>query len=107
MRFARLHRRIVNIRNDFLHKLSTDLAKTRPVVVLEDLNVKGMVRNRHLARHIADAGWGRFREMMKYKTSWYGSMLLTAPAFFPSTKTCSVCGSVKDMPLKERTFERV
>ena len=107
MRFARLHRRIVNIRNDFLHKLSTDLAKTKPVVVLEDLNVKGMVRNRHLARHIADAGWGRFREMMKYKTSWYGSMLLTVPAFFPSTKTCSVCGSVKDMPLKERTFERV
>jgi len=107
MRVARLHRRIVNIRNDFLHKLSTDLAKTRSMVVLEDLNVKGMVRNRHLARHIADAGWGRFREMMKYKTSWYGSMLLTAPAFFPSTKTCSVCGSVKDMPLKERTFECV
>jgi putative transposase len=105
MRVARLHRRITNIRNDFLHKLSTDLAKTKSVIVLEDLNVKGMVRNVHLARHIADAGWGRFREMVKYKASWYGSTLVTAPAFFPSTKTCSVCGNIQDMPLKERTFE--
>lgn len=105
MRVARLHRRITNIRNDFLHKLSTDLAKTKSVIVLEDLNVKGMVRNGRLARHIADAGWSRFREMMKYKTSWYGSTLVTTPAFFPSTKTCSVCGSVQDMSLRERTFE--
>ena len=94
VQLARLHRRIRNMRTDFLHKLSTTLAKTKSVVVLEDLNVSGMVRNGHLARHIADAGWGAFRRMLEYKSRWYGSMVVVAPRFLPSSKTCSECGHV-------------
>ena len=64
-----------------------------------------MVRNRHLARAIGDAGWSEWRRMLAYKTVWYGSRLIVAPRFDPSTKTCSACGHVKDeMPLGERVF---
>ena len=105
MRLARLHRRIRNQRRNFLHKVTTELAKTKSVIVIEDLNVQGMIRNRHLARHIADAGWSEFRRMIVYKTVWYGSQLLVAPRFFASSKTCSVCGAVKEhLALSERIY---
>ena len=94
LRLARLHRRIRNVRTDFLHKLSTSLAKTKSVVVLEDLHVRGMVRNRRLARPIADAGWSSFRRMLEYKSAWYGSKVVVAPRFLASSKTCSECGHV-------------
>ena len=103
---ARLHRRIRCRRADFLHKTTTDLAKTKSVIVVEDLSVRGMIRNRHLSRAIADAGWGEFRRMLAYKTEWYGSRLIVAPRFYPSTKRCSACGHVKtEMPLAERIFQ--
>jgi len=102
---ARLHRRIRNQRLDFLHKLTTRLAKTKSVIVVEDLSVAGMVRNRRLARSIADAGWSEFRRMLAYKTTWYGSRLVVGPRFHPSSKTCSVCGFVKpSLSLAERVF---
>ena len=102
---ARLHRRIRNQRRDFLHKATTELAKTKSVIVIEDLNVRGMIRNRHLARHIADAGWSEFRRMLCYKTLWYGSTLVVAPRFFASSKTCSACGAKKDdLDLSERVY---
>jgi len=102
---ARLHRRLRGQRTDFLHKLTTKLAKTKSVIVVEDLSVQGMMRNRHLARSIGDAGWYEFRRMLEYKTEWYGSRLVVAPEFYPSTKMCSACGYVKDeMPLSERIF---
>jgi putative transposase len=102
---ARLHRRIRCQRTDFLQKATTALAKTKSVIVVEDLSVQGMVRNRHLSRSIADAGWGEFRQMLEYKTQWYGSRLIVAPRFYRSTKTCSACGHVRDMmPLGERVF---
>ena len=64
-----------------------------------------MIRHRRLARSIADAGWSEFRRLRAYKTPWYGSRLVVAPRFYPSTKTCSVCGHVKAaMPLSERVF---
>ncbi len=91
---ARLHRHIRNIRSDFLHKLSTSLAKTKSVVIIEDLYVKGMSHNRCLARAIADVGWGEFRRMLEYKTHWYGSQLVVIDRFAPSSKTCSECGAV-------------
>jgi putative transposase len=94
LRLARLHRRIRNIRQDFLHKLTTHLAKTKRVIVVEDLNVSGLVKNPTLARHIADMGWGEFRRMLAYKCTWYGSRLLVANRYFPSSKTCSCCGHV-------------
>ena len=105
LRLARLHRKIKNRRKDFLHKLSTQLAKTKSVIVVEDLNVQGMMQNRHLSRHIADSGWSQFLTMLTYKTKWYGSYILKAPKFYPSSKTCSVCGAVKpDLNLSERKF---
>ena len=105
MRLARLHRRIRNQRQDFLRKTTTTLTKTKSVIVVEDLHVRGMIRNRHLSRHIADAGWSEFRRMLTYKTVWYGSRLVVAPRFFASSKTCSACGAVKDeLPLSERIY---
>lgn len=91
---ARLHWRIANGRRDFLHKATTRLAKTKPVVVIEDLNVRGLIRNRSLSRSIADAGWGEFRRMLTYKSAWYGMRLIVADRFYPSTKRCSECGDV-------------
>ena len=90
---------------DFLHKATTDLAKTKSVIVVEDLAVQGMIRNRHLSRSIADAGWSEFQRMLEYKTTWYGSRLVIAPRFYPSTKTCSACGHTKaEISLGERVF---
>jgi putative transposase len=105
LRLARLHRRIRNIRRDFLHKLSTHLAKTKQVIVVEDLSVSGLLKNLKLARQIADVGWGELRRMLAYKTVWYGSQLLVANPYYPSTKTCSACGHVLDkMPLRIREW---
>jgi len=105
LRLARLHRRIRNIRQDFLHKVTTELAKAKPVLVVEDLNVRGLVRNGSLSRAILDVGWGAFRRMLKYKCAWYGAVLLTAPRDFPSTKRCSRCGWVGPaLPLSQRVF---
>lgn len=105
LRLARLHRRIRNIRRDFLHKLSTHLAKTKRVIVVEDLNVAGLFRNQRMARHIADMGWGEFRRMLAYKWQWYGSRLVVANRYFPSSKTCSACGHVlSQLPLHVREW---
>lgn len=93
-RLGRLHRRIRHIRQDFLHKLSTSLAKTKREIVIEDLNIRGMVRSGKLARHIMDAGWGELRRMLAYKTVWYGSRLTVAGRWYPSSKRCSDCGHV-------------
>ena len=104
-KLARLHRRVKNIRLDFLHKLSTKLAKTKSVIVVEDLNVSGLIQNQRLSRHIADAGWGTFRNMLDYKCRWYGSELKMVPRFFASSKLCSNCGAKKEkLALHERTW---
>lgn len=103
---ARLHRRIKNQRKDFLHKISTSLARTKQAIVVEDLNVQGMSKNRRLSRAIMDSGWSEFRRMLEYKTAWYGSRLVIADRFFPSSKTCSACGVKKDsLALSDRVFE--
>jgi putative transposase len=105
LRLARLHRRIRNIRWDFLHKVTTWLAKTKPVIVVEDLNVRGMSQNGNLSRAIHDVGWGMFRRMLEYKCQWYGAKLILAPQDFPSTKTCSRCGEIgPPLPLSQRLF---
>lgn len=94
IKLARLHRRIRNRRRDFLHKLSTRLAKTKSVIVVEELAVKNMLKNKYLSRHIADASWGEFRRLLVYKTRWYGSELIITPRFYPSSKRCSACGYI-------------
>jgi len=102
---ARLHRRVRNIRRDFLHKVTTELAKAKPVLVVEDLNIRGLARNGSLSRSIQDVGWGTFRRMLEYKCAWYGARLIVAPRNFPSTKMCSRCGGVGPaLPLSQRVF---
>jgi len=104
-RLARVHARAANLRRDALHKLTTSLATGHGAVVVERLNVAGMVRNRQLTRAISDTGMAELRRQLTYKTQWYGCELVTADPFFPSSKTCSGCGWVKaKLTLAERTF---
>ena len=112
-RVASLHYRIFCIRRDAIHKANSSLvAKDKPpdkrpsVVVLEDLNISGMMKNRRLARAIADASMSEFKRQLSYKCSWYGSVLMTANRFYPSSKTCSFCGAIKyGLKLSDRTFK--
>ena len=88
-----------------LHKLSSELARTKRVIVLEDLHVREMQRNRHLALSVSDAGMGELRRQLTYKSEWYGSTLVLADRFYPSSKLCSGCGVIKDtISLSERVF---
>lgn len=104
-RLARLHARAANVRTDALHKATSDLASRYATIVVEDLNVAGMTRNRRLARAIADQGFGAALRMLEYKTVWNGSRLVKASRWFPSSKTCSGCGTVKaKLTLSERMF---
>jgi putative transposase len=104
-RLARVHARTANLRRDALHKLTTRLATEHGTVVVEQLNVAGMLRNRRLARAVADTGLAELRRQLGYKTIWYGAALVMADRFFPSSKTCSACGWVKaKLTLAERTF---
>jgi putative transposase len=104
-KLARIHARATNIRHDALHKLTTSLATEHAIVVVEQLNIAGMVRNRHLARALSDTGMAELRRQLTYKTTWYGSRLVVADRFYPSSKTCSACGWVKaKLTLAERTF---
>jgi putative transposase len=104
-RVARVHARAASLRRDALHKLTTTLATQHGTVVIEQLNLAGLVRNRRLARALADAGLAELRRQLTYKTTWYGSRLVLADRFYPSSKTCSACGWVKaKLTLAERTF---
>jgi len=104
-RLARVHARVASVRADALHKATTSLARRYETVVVEDLNVAGMTRNRRLSRAIADQGFGQARRMLGYKTTWNGGTLITADRWFPSSKTCSGCGEAKaKLPLSERVF---
>jgi putative transposase len=104
-RLARMHARAANVRADALHKATTDLARRYETVVIEDLNVAGMTRNRRLARAVSDQGFGQARRMLAYKTAWNGGTLTVAGRWFPSSKTCSACGTAKaKLSLSERTY---
>ena len=89
---ARAHRKVRDARRDFLHRTSTRLARSADTIVIEDLNVSGMVRNRRLARVISDCGWGEFRRQLAYKCERYGRELAVIDRWYPSSKTCSACG---------------
>ena len=105
IKVARLHVRIANIRKDFIHKVTTRLAKNHSEIVIEDLNVSGMMANGKLAKAIADSGFYEFRRQLDYKTKLYGSKMVLADRWFPSSKTCSNCGKKKEsLALSERIF---
>ena len=104
-KLAGVHARAAHLRRDALHKLTSSLATRHGTIVIEQLNLAGMVRNRRLARAIADTALGELRRQLAYKTTWYGSRLIVADRFYPSSKTCSACGWVKaKLTLAERTF---
>ncbi|MEV6590263.1 IS607 family element RNA-guided endonuclease TnpB [Streptomyces acidicola] len=103
----KVHHRVANLREDALHKLTTRIAAEYGTVVVEDLNVAGMLRNRRLARRIADAGFGEIRRQFDYKTRQrHATRLVVADRWYPSSKTCSGCGAVKaKLPLHVRTYQ--
>jgi len=105
MAIAKLHMRIGNTRKDALHKITTKLCRENQAVVVEDLAVGSMVKNRKLARAISDVGWGKFRRQLEYKAPLYGTALIVADRWYPSSKTCSACGYKLDvLPLSSREW---
>jgi putative transposase len=105
-RLRRLHERVANLRRDQAHRFTTYLTREFGIIGVETLNVRGLLANRRLARHIADVGWGTVLAQLRYKTLWSaGSLLLAADRFFASSKTCSGCGTARaKLALSERVF---
>jgi putative transposase len=105
IKLAKLHARIANVRADALHKLTTSLTRRFHTIGIEDLNVRSMVKNRHLARFIADMSFFEFRRQLEYKAAMRGGVVVVADRFFASSKTCSVCGHKFDvLPLSVREW---
>ena len=112
---AKAHLRVAIIRKDSIHQVTSQLAtlaparsagETKSIVVLEDLNVSGMVKNHHLAQAISDVGFSEFRRQMRYKGQWYGCEIILADRFYPSSKICHVCGyKLEELNLKVRKWE--
>jgi putative transposase len=101
-KLAQLHKRIADIRTDAAHKLTTRLATEFDAIAIEDLNVKGMVKNRCLARSVMDGGFSEIRRQIEYKAKMTGSNVVVVDRWFPSSKACSSCGRIHDMPLSAR-----
>ena len=102
---AKVHEKITNSRNDMQHKVSSKLVKDYDLIAIEDLNVKGMVKNHKLSKAISEVAWSSFVTKLKYKAQWYGKELVVIDRFYPSSKTCSCCDNVKEsLSLEERTW---
>ena len=105
VKVARVYARIADRRRDLLHKLTTRLVRENQTIVIEDLAVRNMVRNRSLSRAISDASWSEFRSMLHYKAEWYGRTVVAVDRWYPSSKTCSHCGHLLDaLPLGVREW---
>jgi putative transposase len=104
-RVARIHARVADSRRDFLHQISSKLMNENQVICLEDLNIKGMLRNCHLSKAIADSGLYELRRQIEYKAQWYGRDIFIVDRWAPTSKTCSECGAYQaQMPLKIREW---
>lgn len=105
LKVAKIQERIANSRNDNLHKVSTDLIRKYDIICLEDLNIKGMVKNHKLAKHIQDASWGTFVTYLQYKADMNNKQIVKIDRFYPSSQTCNECGyvngKVKDLLVRE------
>jgi len=105
LKVAAIHEKVANTRLDLLHKVSARITNEYDTICLEDLNVKGMVANRRLAKHIGDAGWGIFIRLLEYKAEWNNKQVVKINRFYPSSKTCSECGYIHQaLTLSERTW---
>jgi putative transposase len=106
LKVSRLHKKITNSRVDNLHKISIDLIKKYDTIILEDLNIKGMIKNHKLSKHIIDASWGTFISFLEYKAKWHDKEILKVDRFFPSSKTCNCCGYInQNLKLNVREWE--
>jgi putative transposase len=104
-RLSKLYEKVSNQRIDYIHRTSLRAVIDSQVIVLEDLNIKGMVKNRHLSKSISDVSWGIFTDQLKYKAGWYGRNIFKVNRFYPSSKTCNACGYIKaDLQLKDREW---
>ena len=105
LKVQKAHRKVADIRANGIHHLTSYLAKNHGEVIIEDLNVKGMVKNRHLSSSLSDVAFGTIRTQTEYKCERYGSRLIQADRFFPSSQLCSECGHRQKMPLKVRSYD--
>ena len=105
IKVAKQHEKIQNQRRDFLNKLSHQIVQDNQLIAIEDLNIKGMMKNKHLAKSIGDLSWFEFSRQIEYKGIWYGCEIFKIDRWYPSSKTCSVCGHVEEtMPLHKRKW---
>ena len=105
LRFAKLNEKIRNRKLNFLHDVTNHLIDENQVIVMEDLNVKGIVRNHKLAESISEVNWGEFRRILAYKAAWHGRQLVFIDRFYPSSKRCNHCGYIyKELTLKDRQW---
>ena len=105
MLVAKAHEKVTNQRNHFLHKIANYYITNYGVIYIEDLNIKGMVKNHHLAKSINDASWGKFFEMSNYKAEEAGRLVIKVPRFEPTSKTCSACGAInQELKLSDRQW---
>ena len=104
MKVRKIHTKIKNVRGDFLHKTTSNMIAKYDGIVLEDLNVKGMMKNHCLAKSIADVSWSEFKRQLKYKAMWNSKHFVLIGRFEPTSKTCSSCGYIQDMPLGRRQY---
>ena len=105
LKVAKIHEKIASCRLDTLHKVSHHLVNEYDLIVCEDLNVKGMIKNHKLSKHIADASWGNFVTLLQYKCDWYGKELVKVNRFYPSSKTCGDCGWInQNLKLSDREW---
>lgn len=105
LKVAKIHEKIASCRLDTLHKVSKELVESYDLISIEDLNVKGMIKNPKLSKHIADVSWGNFVNLLQYKCDWYGKELIKIGRFYPSSKTCNCCGWInQNLKLSDREW---
>ena len=105
LKVAKIHEKIASCRLDTLHKVSKELVESYDLISVEDLNVKGMIKNHKLSKHIADASWGNFVTLLQYKCDWYGKELVKVNRFYPSSKSCGDCGWInQELKLSDREW---
>ncbi|MDJ0571872.1 MAG: RNA-guided endonuclease TnpB family protein [Pleurocapsa sp. MO_192.B19] len=105
LKVAKAHRKVADLRSNSIHHLTSYLAKNHSQIIMEDLNVSGLIKNRHLSKALSDAAFGMIRTQVEYKSSRYGSSLVLAFRFFPSSQLCSNCGHRQKMPLSVRVYD--
>lgn len=105
IKVAKIHEKIASCRLDTLHKVSKELVESYDLISIEDLNVKGMIKNHKLSKHIVDASWGNFVTLLQYKCNWYGKELVKVNRFYPSSKSCGDCGWInQELKLSDREW---